>query len=285
LNELVKRSLENGYDLFDILNTACVNPVKHYNLEVGLLQKGNWADFIVVDDIKSFNVLRTYIDGFLVAESGKTKIDSVKSEPVNHFNASPKQVSDFKVKAKGEKIKVIEAFEGNLITNKLIIKAKIEDGFYVSDIYNDILKISVINRYTNGKPATAFIKNFGLKKGAIASSVAHDSHNIIAVGVNDEDLCDVVNALTKTKGGIAVKTENGTETFALPVAGIMTNDDGYVAAEKYSRINKLPAELGCKLHAPFMTLSFMALLVIPSLKLSDKGLFDGKKFQFTELTM
>jgi len=283
INELVKRSLDKGYDLFDVLNVSCVNPVCHYNLEAGLLRKGDWADFIVVDNLSSFNVLQTYIDGFLVAENGNTKIDSVKSAPLNKFNALPKDEKDFLVKAEGEKIKVIEALEGELITNELHLTPKTENGLFISDTENDILKISVINRYSNQKPAVAFIRNFGLKKGAIASSVAHDSHNIIAAGVNDKDLSDVVNALIETKGGIAVKTGSSIEILPLPVAGIMSDADGYEVAEKYSVINKLPSKLGCKLHAPFMTLSFMALLVIPSLKLSDKGLFDGNTFRFTEL--
>lgn len=283
INELVKRSLEKGYDLFDILNVSCFNPVKHYNLETGLLQKGDWADFIVVDNLNSLNILQTYIDGFLVAENGKTKIGNVNSAQVNNFKAVKKEPSDFLVKCESEKIKIIEVLEGQLITNELISTPKIENGHCISDTENDILKISVINRYSNQKPAVAFIKNFGLKKGALASTVAHDSHNIITVGVRDNDLCDVVNALIESKGGIAVKLDNKIEILPLPVAGIMSDEDGYTVAEKYSEINRLPALLGCKLHAPFMTLSFMALLVIPALKLSDKGLFDGNKFQFTEL--
>jgi adenine deaminase len=283
INEIVKLALKKGYDLFDVLTTAIINPVKHYNLDVGLLQKGDYADFIVVDNPENLSVKQTYIDGILVAENGRTKIDSVKAKVVNNFNTQPKQISNFEIKAGGDKIKVIEAIEGELITNELDLEPKTENGFFVSDIQRDILKITVINRYSNQKPAVAFIKNFRLKKGAIASSVAHDSHNIIAVGVTDKEICDAVNALIGTKGGIAVNTGEEIEILPLPVAGIMSNEDGYGVAEKYARINKLPAELGCKLHAPFMTLSFMALLVIPSLKLSDKGLFDGNKFQFTEL--
>jgi adenine deaminase len=285
INELVKRSLKNGYDLFDILNVTSLNPVKHYNLEAGLLRRGDWADFIVIDEINSFNILQTYINGLLVAENGETKIDITITPPVNNFITQLKTDSDFCVKAESEMIKVIEVLEGQLVTNELIEKAKIKNGYWVSDIENDILKISVINRYTDSKPAIGFIKNFGIKEGAIASSVAHDSHNIIAVGVNDSDLSEVVNVLIKSKGGIAVKLDNRIELLPLPFAGIMSNEDGYLFAEKYSAVNKLPAQLGCKLHAPFMTLSFMALLVIPALKLSDKGLFDGNKFQFTELSV
>ncbi len=283
INEVVKRALNKGYDLFDVLNAAIVNTVKHYNLEVGLLQKGDYADFIVIDNFNNLKIEQTYIDGILVAENGKTKIDSVKSKIINNFNALPKQVSDFSLKAEGKRIKVIEAIEGELITKELELEPKVENGVYVSDTEKDILKITVINRYFNKRPAVAFIRGFGLKKGAIASSVAHDSHNIIAVGVNDKDICDAINALINTKGGIAVNNGENIEILPLPVAGIMSNEDGYEVADKYSKINKLPAELGCKLHAPFMTLSFMALLVIPALKLSDRGLFDGNKFQFTEL--
>jgi len=285
INEVVKRALKKGHDLFDVLNAAIVNPVKHYNLDVGLLQKGDFADFIVIDNPENLKIKRTYIDGILVAEDGHTKIDRVKSKIINNFNALPKQVSDFSLKAEGKTIKVIEAIEGELITKELELEPKAEDGFYNSDTEKDILKITVINRYLNKKPAVAFIKGFGLKKGAIASSVAHDSHNVIAIGVNDKDICDAVNALINTKGGIAVNSGKNIEILPLPVAGIMSNGDGYEVAEKYSKINKLPKELGCKLHAPFMTLSFMALLVIPALKLSDKGLFDGNKFQFTELNV
>jgi len=284
INQIVKRSLEKGYDLFDVLSAAIINPIKHYNLEVGLLQKGDYADFIVVDGIESMNVKQTYIDGILVAENGTTKIDSVKSEIVNNFNTLPKQISDFAIKANSGKIKVIEAIEGELITNELDVIPKIIDGYYVSDTTGDILKISVINRYSNQKPSVAFIKGFGLKRGAIASSVAHDSHNIIAVGTTDKDICKAVNALINTKGGVVVNSGGKIEILPLPVAGIMSNEDGYSVAEKYSALNKIPSKLGCRLHAPFMTLSFMALLVIPALKLSDKGLFDGNKFQFTELT-
>jgi len=284
INQIVKHSLEKGYDLFDVLSAAIINPVKHYNLEVGLLQKGDYADFIVVDGIESMNVKQTYIDGILVAENGTTKIDSVKSNIINNFNTLPKQISDFAIKANSGKIKVIEAIEGELITNELDVIPKIIDGYYVSDTTGDILKISVINRYSNQKPSVAFIRGFGLKRGAIASSVAHDSHNIIAVGTTDEDICGAVNALINTKGGVVVNSGGKIKILPLPVAGIMSNEDGYSVAEKYSALNKIPSKLGCKLHAPFMTLSFMALLVIPALKLSDKGLFDGNKFQFTELT-
>jgi adenine deaminase len=283
INELVKRSLKYGYDLFDILQCASVNAVKHYNLEVGLLQKNDYADFIVVNNLKDLRVIQTYINGELTAENGKTLIKSVKESAINNFKAVKKSVSDFAIPAKTSKIRVIEAMDGELITNELILNAKTENGMAVQDLENDILKLTVINRYKDVKPAVCFIKNIGIKKGAIASCVGHDSHNIIAVGANDKDLCEAVNAIIENTGGISVSLDGKTEVLPLPVAGIMSNEDAYMVADKYSKIDKKAKSLGTKLHAPFMTLSFMALLVIPSLKLSDRGLFDGRSFKFTDL--
>ncbi len=290
INELVMRSVAKGYDLFDVLSAACVNPVKHYGLEVGLLQEGSPADFIVVSDLQNFSVQQTYINGNIVAVSGKSLILRVEAEIINNFNTTKKKPEDFATAAPANKqkdlqLRVIEALEGQLITNELHMPAKIEKDNLVSDTENDMLKLAVVERYTNSKPAIAFIKNFGLKKGAIASCVAHDSHNIIAVGVTDEDLCNAVNAVIDSKGGISVAYDGKTEVLPLPVAGIMSNEDGYSVAEKYTHIDKLAKECGTKLHAPYMTLSFMALLVIPQLKLSDKGLFDGKAFKFTDLVV
>lgn len=286
IDRLAARSVAKGYNLFDVLKCACINPVKHYRLDVGLLREGDPADYIVVRDLKAFEVLKTYINGELVAENGKSLIKSVNEKTVNRFYASPKRTEDFKIIEdirEGGIIRVIEALEGQLITNELHLPAKTENGFPVSDTENDILKITVTDRYKNGKPSAGFIKNFGLKKGAIASCVGHDSHNIIAVGVADEDICSAVNAIIENKGGISVSADGKTEVLPLPIAGIMTNEDGYLTAEKYTRIDKAAKELGTGLNAPFMTLSFMALLVIPELKMSDKGLFDGSKFEFVNL--
>jgi len=281
IDALVKRGLAKGIDLFKLLQMACINPVKHYNLDVGLLKKGDPADFIVVDGSDEFNILQTYINGTCVSENGKTKIESIPFETPNNFNTDLKSVEDFSLRAESDQIKAIEELDGELITQPIIAKAKIENGKLVSDIENDILKITVVNRYKNAKPAVAFIKNFGLKTGAIASSVAHDSHNIIAVGVNDDIICKAVNTLIENKGGICAVAENKTDALPLPVAGIMSHLDGETTGELYQRIDGKAKEMGSTLHAPYMTLSFMALLVIPALKLSDFGLFDGKQFEFT----
>lgn len=284
IDKVVARSIELGYDLYDVLRCASVNPVEHYKCNVGLLREGDAADFIVVADLIGFKVLKTFIDGELVAENGTPMIPRVDEVIVNNFNLSHKSPKDFRIEASGKNsIRVIEALDGQLITNELNFPVKIIDGYIESDTDNDILKLAVVERYTGGRPAIGFIKNFGLKKGALASCVAHDSHNVIAVGVTDEDICKAVNALADNKGGICVVSDGRVEVLPLPVAGIMTNEDGYLVAEKYTAIDRLAKDLGSTLGAPFMTLSFMALLVIPQLKLSDKGLFDGKKFEFVGL--
>ncbi len=286
IDDHVRRSIAYGYDLFDVLNAACVNPVMHYKLEVGLLQPGDPADMIVVNNLTDFKVQQTYINGKLVADSGKSMIESVPSEIVNNFNTSRKQVNDFVIDAEDDSapfIRVIKALDAQLITEELQEPAKMFDARLISNTDNDVLKLTVICRYNNSKPAIAFIRNFGLKRGAIASCVAHDSHNIIAVGVTDEDICNAVNGIIDYKGGISVSFDGNVDVLPLPVAGIMSNENGYTIAEKYTRLDAKAKELGTTLHAPFMTLSFMALLVIPQLKLSDKGLFDGKKFDFVDL--
>lgn len=287
INALVKRSLALGYDLYDVLLSACCNPVWHYNLPVGLLQVNEPADFIVIDNTKDFNILKTYIDGQLVAENGQSLLPYTKAQPINNFKALPKTADEFVVKASSAAptIRVIEAVEGQLVTNELQLPAKVVDGNIVSDTDSDVLKLAVVNRYTASAPVSvAFIKNFGLKHGAIASTVGHDCHNIIAVGVDEASLCEAVNALIASEGGISVVSAPGNAAvMPLPVAGLMSLDDAYTVGDAYTNIDKKAKELGTQMHAPFMTLSFMALLVIPALKLSDKGLFDGGKFEFTNV--
>ncbi|MEO6136899.1 MAG: adenine deaminase [Ginsengibacter sp.] len=281
INELCKRAVAKGVDLFKVLKAACINPVLHYKMNVGLLQTGDAADFIIVENLIDFKVDETFINGEKVAEKGKSKIETKPAGIINNFNCTKKEAKDFKIKTDGEKLQVIEALDGQLITNKLLIKPKEKDGYYISSVEDDVLKIVVVNRYHDAPVAKGFIKNFGLQKGAIASSVAHDSHNIIAVGVDDESICDAVNLIIKSKGGISIadnKDPNFNQILPLPVAGLMSTEDGYLVAEKYTTLDAAAKKLGSKLGAPFMTLSFMALLVIPHLKLSDKGLFDGDSF-------
>jgi len=285
INQLCARAVTKGFDIFKILQMACVNPVKHYKMDVGLLQKNDTADFIVVENLTDFKVKQTYINGELVAENGKSFVQHVDFEKPNNFNVSAKGLNDFKVKSSAKTIRVIEALEGQLITNEIHCAPKIVDGNLVSDVENDVLKMAVVNRYSDTKPAIAFIKNLGLKKGAIASSVAHDCHNIVVVGTSDEDILNAVNLLIANTGGICAVNGGEQKSLALPVAGIMSDQNGWEAGRLYQEIVTMAKELGSTLKAPFMTLSFMALLVIPDLKLSDKGLFSGKQFAFTDLVV
>ena len=285
INLHVKRALAKGNDLFKVLQVACINPVKHYKMNVGLLNENDSADFIVVDNLSNFSILKTVINGRVVSENGMTKIESINEKIINRFDCTEKKATDFKIKPNqlGNQIKVIEALEGQLITKTYIANAKVEDENIVSDTEKDVLKIAVVNRYEDAPIAVGFIKNFNLKAGAIASTVAHDSHNIIAVGVNDEEICNAVNELIKCKGGVSIVNNKEKYTLPLPVAGLMSNENATWVAAKYASSDKQAKVLGCTLNAPFMTLSFMALLVIPQLKLSDKGLFDGGSFQLVDL--
>ncbi len=283
INALCARAVAKGIDIFKILQVACVNPVHHYKMNVGLLQVNDLADFIVVKDLIDFKVIQTYINGELVAENGKSFIENVSFETPNNFNTSKKSISDFNIEGKSTKIRVIEALEGQLITNEIHHEVLLSKGNILIDISNDVLKMAVVNRYQNTKPAIAFIKNFGLKSGAIASSVAHDCHNIVVVGTSDEAICKAVNLIIENTGGICAVEGDNMKSLALPVAGIMSDKDGWETGKCYQEIDAMAKELGSQLKAPFMTLSFMALLVIPDLKLSDKGLFSGKSFSFVDL--
>ncbi len=285
INLLVKRALAKGFDLFEILYAACILPALHYKIPVGLLRENDSADFILIDNFQNFNIKKTFIKGNLVAENGVSKIESVQEKILNNFFSY--QISNNEIKIFKEKndaqIKVIEAFNGQLITDEILCAPKLQGDEIISDVQNDVLKIVCVNRYQKAKPAVAFIKNFGLKTGAIASSVAHDSHNIIAVGADGDAIIQTINLLMKNNGGICAVNDLEEKILPLPLAGLMSERDGYAVAKKYSDIDAFAKSLGSKLDAPFMTLSFMALLVIPKLKLSDKGLFDGEKFEFTNV--
>lgn len=283
INQLIKRSLAKGFDLLTILKSCTLNPIKHYKLDVGMLQKGDDADFIIIDNPNDFNVLKTFVRGQLIAENGETLIDSVKESTPNLFVANPLSLSDLQIKPKNGKLKIIEATDGQLITSLALGEALVKQKNVISDIENDVLKIVVLNRYKPSKPAISFIRGFGFKKGAIASSVAHDSHNIIAVGTSDQELLNAINLIIDEKGGVSWVDDKEQMVLPLPVAGIMSNADGFKTAKQYANIDKKAKKLGGTLGAPFMTLSFMALLVIPEIKLSDKGLFDGNTFSFTQI--
>jgi len=283
INQLCERAVARGVDVFKVLQAACINPVKHYNLDVGLLNKGADADFISVDNLENFNVLETYINGELVAKNGESFVKSVPFEVLNNFNTNKKKIADFRFESFSKKIRVIEALDGELVTNQIEATSLIADGNLVSNTATDVLKMTVVNRYKNEVPAIAFIKNFGIKEGAIASSVGHDSHNIIAIGVSDEAICKAVNLIIENSGGICAVNTSEEKIVSLPVAGIMSDLSAEEIGKSYAELDAMAKKMGSKLRAPYMSLSFMALLVIPSLKLSDKGLFDGTSFKFTSL--
>ena len=280
---LVRRAIALGYNVMDVLKAASLNAVRHYNLNVGMLQKGDDADFIVVDDLRKPIAKQTYIKGVLVAENGVSNIKYVESGTPNIFERPFLFAQDLFVPDKGKRIKVIECLDGQLITKCFTAEPKVENGGIVSDVDRDILKMVVVNRYQPYTPTVAFIKGFGLRRGALASSVAHDSHNLVAVGVSDRDILHAINLLIEHTGGVTAYC--GTEMLAvpLPVAGLMSNEDGYEVAEAYQNADALAKRLGSTLYAPFMTLAFMALLVIPELKVSDRGLFDVNTFSFTSI--
>ena len=289
INLLVKRALLAGYNLFDVLRATSLNPKEHYNLDFGLLQEGDNADFIIVDNLQDFNVLSTYINGVEVynRKTGVNKelvLNELDTKVLpNKFNATYLSEEDIKVKSEQTKINVIECFDGELFTKSVQCEAKVENNYVTSDTSKDILKIVVLNRYENTKPQVAFIKGFGFKQGAIASSVSHDSHNIVAVGVSDKEIVEAINLVVENKGGISLVCNTEKDVLPLQIAGLMSKENCEIVAEKYKELNSKAKNLSNSLQSPYMTLSFMALLVIPELKLSDKGLFDSKNFKFTEL--
>lgn len=284
INSLVRRAVAQGYDVMDILRICSLTPVKHYKLDVGLLQKGDAADFIVVDNLTEFDVIATYIDGEKVSENGIPAFPRYNpTKLLNQFNAQKIGLEQLVVKPIGKMLRVIEVDNGQLMTRLVLKTPKIKDGNVVSDTENDILKMVVYNRYQPSEPAIGFIKNIGLKRGALASTVSHDSHNIVAVGTSDEEIVSAINQVIDSKGGILACKGDRVCLLPLAVGGVMSADEGSVIAQLYEEIDAMAKELGSTLHAPFMTLAFMSLLVIPELKLGDRGLFDGKNFKFVEL--
>jgi len=281
--DLVKRAVRNGVDFFDAYRAASVNPIEHYGLDVGLLRVGDKADFIITDSLDRLNVKKTYINGQCVFSENQSRIKVEPVDLINNFNRKEINIKDILLKEEGKNIQVIVAKNGELYTTKEIVSPRVIKGYIESDIVEDVLKIVVVNRYNNSKPVVGFIKGFGLKNGAIAGSVAHDSHNIIAIGVDDEDILNAINKVIEHKGAIVAANKDEILDLPLPIAGLMTNEKAEVVAEKYQLLNEKAKEWGSSLNAPFMTLSFMALLVIPELKIGDKYLFDGLKFSKTSL--
>ncbi len=290
INLLVRRAIAGGADLFNVLRVACINPIEHYSLDVGRLAVGDPADLILVDDLRSFGVREVFIAGQCVARGGQTQIQSVAVTPINRFDCDPKVPADFRIQSESTSatttVRVIHAFGGSLVTHSLTATVAVRDQRIESDPWQDVLKIAVVNRYGKSRPAVALVRGFGLRCGAIASSVSHDSHNILAVGVSDEEICAAVNLVIAHCGAVAAVNRRDSRVLPLPIAGIMSDRDGVWVAEEYKRIDDFAKQsLGSSLAAPFMTLSFMALLVIPELKLSDRGLFDSSRFEFVPMAV
>jgi adenine deaminase len=285
INLLAARAVAYGHSVFDVLRCACLNPIKHYGLAVGQLRVGDRMDAVEVENISTFKTISTWIAGQKAAHQGTSLLTRIKPEPINRFNVSPITDAHLDVAAKGGQIRVIKVTDGELFTQETLHAPKIEDDRIVPDPERDLLLLAVVNRYQDAQPALAFIEGFGLKQSALASSVAHDSHNVIAVGSDAESVCRAINAVIAAQGGIAAANQAGVELLPLPIAGLMSHDDGDAVAARYAELNAIARQMGSPLRAPFMTLSFMALLVIPELKLSDQGLFDGRTFTFTSLTV
>jgi adenine deaminase len=282
IDKLIGKLIQEGYDLFDVIRSATINPVVHYGLESGLLRPGDSADFILVDDLKKMNVLETWIGGERVFGKDSVEFSYIPGEGANYFNCTAITLNQIKVRKEGNSIRVIEAGEGDLLTKQLIHTSG-KDMYVKSDPAEDILKIVVKDRYNDSAPTVGFVKGFGLNKGAFASSIAHDSHNIICVGTNDPDIVGAINEVVKLKGGLSVCSGAKLKSLQLNIGGIMTTHSCAEVAQEYQQLNELVGSLGCPMLSPFMTLSFMALLVIPELKIGDRGLFDVKKFQIVPL--
>jgi len=285
INKSIHKAVDLGIDLIKAINMVTINPGYHYNLNCGAIVPGAKADFIIVDSIYDCNVLKTYVGGECVFDGENVLFDVPEIEPRNTINTTKKTASDFDIHYDGDEceVNVIECFDGELLTKKATAKLYIKDGIVQPDIFQDVLKIAVVERYGGNTIANAFIKGFGLKKGAIASSVAHDSHNIIVIGYNSQMMADAVNQVIDDKGGISVVSEDFSDSLPLPIAGLMSNEDVYDVADKLGILHNMVKALGCQVEAPFMTMAFMALLVIPSIKISDKGLFDGDNFEFMDV--
>ena len=285
LNSSIKKAVGLGIDILKAIDMVTINPAHHYNLKCGVIAEGANADYVIIDSLYDFNILKTYVAGECVFDGENVLFEAPEIESKNSIDVSKKSAGDFDIYYDGDKceVNVIECIDGDLLTKRTTAKLIAKDGIVQSDIHQDVLKIAVVERYGRENVANAFIKGFGLKKGAIASSVAHDSHNIIVVGHDSETMAEAVNRIIDDEGGIAVVSDDFTESLPLPNAGLMSNEDAYDVADKLAILHKMASDFGCELVSPFMTMAFMALLVIPSIKISDMGLFDGDNFEFMDV--
>ena len=285
LNLSIKKAVDLGIDVLKAIHMVTINPAQHYKLNCGAIMAGVKADFIVVDSIYKGKVLKTFIGGECVFDGENVLFDVPEIEAANTINASKKTAADFDIHYDGDEceVNVIESLDGELLTKKVTAKLNVKDRIVQADINQDVLKIAVVERYGGDTVANAFIKGFELKNGAIASSIAHDSHNIIVIGCDSETMAQAVNQIIDDGGGISIVSSDFNHSLALPIAGLMSNEDAYDVAHNVGILRSMARDLGCQLEAPFLTMAFMALLVIPSIKISDKGLFDGDNFEFMDV--
>lgn len=283
INLLVKRALNLGYPLMNVLRACTLNPVRHYSLKSGLLQAGDPANFIIVSNFETPDIMEVWMNGRKMPLQENHRSGYIEPQTPNHFYVNTVTAKDFEIEATGSKAHVIGVMDGQIVSRELKLSVRILNRNVVTDIENDVLKIAVLNRYKEAKPALGLVNGFGIRSGALASSVAHDSHNIVVVGTNDADMAAAVNLINENRGGICFVNGEQKNILPLPIAGIISNQKAENVAEKYLGLDKSVKSLGCSLQAPFMSLSFMALLVIPALKMSDKGLFDVQNFSFKNL--
>jgi adenine deaminase len=280
INEMVKTAIEKGYNILDVISIASKNARDHYGIGTGLLQLYDPADFIVIDNFKNFNIEKVFIDGIELLNENQIKNQNPQTEKINNFHQNKISISDIRFPVQNRKINVIKIVEDSIITKNEKYQIKGNNEYFESETKDDILKIVIVNRYKNEKPAVGFVKGFNLKNGAIGSSVAHDSHNIVVVGVSDMEICNAISSIQGSKGGLVAVNGNEKHLLPLPIGGIMSDKPCEEVAREYKSLNITVKGMGCEIHAPFMTLSFMSLLVIPELKIGDKGLFGVNKFSF-----
>lgn len=289
IDRLVARAIAAGHDVFTVLEAACLTPRQHYGLDIGGVRPGERFTAVLLDDLVGVRPRRTWLAGELVAEDGACLLPRAEPLPINAFGAEPVAASDLVVPASNvadqtARCRVITATDGALITGSELVDLPVTAGQVRPDPDADVLLVAVVNRYRPAPPAVGFIRGFGFRRGAIASSVAHDSHNIIGVGVGADSLAAAINAVIEQRGGLSLTDGQTVEVLPLPIAGLMSDQDAATVAERFGRFNGLAAErLGSRPRRPFMTAAFMSLLVIPSLKLGDLGLFDVDRFEFTEV--
>ncbi len=281
----IRKAIGYGYNPLDVIRCASMNVAKHYAIPAGMLQEGDSADFIEIDSLSTFNILKTVIKGNVVFdqnEAAPSPLDSTV-EVINRFDCEKISIEEIQVKATGKRIKVIDCVCGDLLTETHLSTPKTENGYIISNPEEDVLKLVAINRYCPKEISVGFIRGIGIKNGAMATSISHDNHNLVVVGVSDADIVKATNLLIENKGGMVVTSGNKTEVLQLEIAGLMTHRPAKTVAHIQEQIKSLVSEMGSELEDPFLTLSFMSLIVIPKIKLSSKGLFDVTKFEFTSL--